>query len=218
MRLLYHGHAAALWRYAMRLTSDRFRSEDLVQETLLRAWEHPEVSDDSERSARAWLFTVARNLIIDESRSSRFRNEVSLPESAEVRGPVGVDEADAAVDRVLIAKACARLSAEHRAVLFRYFYLTWTTAQIAQDLHIPTGTVKSRLRAAKRQLRRSLDEMGVRRCARLSAVGESESPFALQTARFAWCDMRDAVPAGDPPAARLLCDSPLNAESLAEKR
>jgi RNA polymerase sigma-70 factor (ECF subfamily) len=163
MRLLYHRHAAALWRYALRLTSDRVRSEDLVQETLLRAWLHPEISDDSERSARAWLLTVARNMIIDESRSSRFRNEVSLHESAEVAGPAGADEADAAVDRVLIAEAFARLSAEHRAVIWRYFYLTWTTAQIAQDLHIPNGTVKSRLHSALRKLRHSLQEMGVRR-------------------------------------------------------
>jgi RNA polymerase sigma-70 factor (ECF subfamily) len=161
--LLYNGHAAALWRYALRLTSDPVRSEDFVQETLLRAWEHPEVSDDGERSARAWLFTVARNMIIDESRSSRFRNEVSSQGSAEVPGPAGADEVDATLDRVLVAEAFAGLSAEHRAVIWRYFYLTWTTAQIAQDLHIPKGTVKSRLYSAMRELRRSLLEMGVRR-------------------------------------------------------
>ena len=82
MRVLYDEHAAALWRYAMRLTGDRSRAEDVVQETLLRAWQHPEVVDDSERSARAWLFTVARNMIIDERRSSRFRNEVATLDTA----------------------------------------------------------------------------------------------------------------------------------------
>jgi RNA polymerase sigma-70 factor (ECF subfamily) len=102
---------------------------------------------------RAWLLTVARNMIIDESRSSRFRNEVSVHESADVAGCAGADEMDAAVDRMLIAEAFARLSAEHRAVIWRCFYLTWTTAQIAQDLHIPKGTVKSRLHAAMRELR-----------------------------------------------------------------
>src|SRR4030081_970996 len=74
---LYDEHAAALWRYAWRLTGDRVRAQDVVQETLLRAWQHPEVANDSERSARSWLFTVARNMIIDESRSLRFRREVS---------------------------------------------------------------------------------------------------------------------------------------------
>ena len=81
MRMLYDEHAAALWRYAMRLTGDRARAEDVVQETLLRAWQHPEVTEDTERSARAWLFTVARNMIIDEHRSPRFRRENGSLES-----------------------------------------------------------------------------------------------------------------------------------------
>jgi hypothetical protein len=121
---------------------------------------------------------------------------------------------------VLIAKACARLSAEHRAVLFRYFYLMWTTEQIAQDLHIPRGTVKSRLYAALRELRRSLHEMGVRRCAPLSAVGESDSPFALQTARFALCDNLHCSRAWlDAPAgARARRDSQIMAAAAARCR
>ena len=59
MQVLYDEHAAALWRYAVRLTGDQARAEDVVQETLLRAWQHREVVDDSERPVRAWLFTVA---------------------------------------------------------------------------------------------------------------------------------------------------------------
>src|ERR1700724_654421 len=52
MRVLYDEHGAALWRYALRLTGDQARAEDVVQETLLRAWRHPEGTDDVERSAR----------------------------------------------------------------------------------------------------------------------------------------------------------------------
>ena len=111
MRLLYNRHAAALWRYVLRLTRDPVRSEDIVQETLLRAWERPEISDDSERSAQAWLFIVARNIIIDDSRTARFTNEVSWREFAEVAEPAGADEVNTALDRVLIAEAFARLSA-----------------------------------------------------------------------------------------------------------
>ena len=79
MRVLYDEHAAALWRYAVRLTGDQARAEDVVQETLLRAWQHPEVTD-GDRPARAWLFTVARNMIIDERRSARFRSETGTPD------------------------------------------------------------------------------------------------------------------------------------------
>src|ERR1700730_14364051 len=80
MRVLYDEHAAALWRYALRRTGDQARAEDGGAETLLRAWPPPEGTDDVERSARAWLFTVARNLIIDERRSARYRNESCTPE------------------------------------------------------------------------------------------------------------------------------------------
>jgi RNA polymerase sigma-70 factor, ECF subfamily len=160
MRVLYDEHAAALWRYAMRLTGDRARSEDVVQETLLRAWQHPGVAD-GDRSVRAWLFTVARNMIIDERRSARFRNEVgSLDSAPEDTAP---NEVDSALDRLLIGDAIAQLSEDHRAVIRRSYYLGWSTAQIAADLDIAEGTVKSRLHYAIRALRLTLQEMGVTR-------------------------------------------------------
>src|SRR5262249_30316468 len=61
VRGLYAEHGGALLRYALRLTGgDRQRAEDLVQETIVRAWRHPEALAD--RPARPWLFAVARNL------------------------------------------------------------------------------------------------------------------------------------------------------------
>jgi RNA polymerase sigma-70 factor (ECF subfamily) len=160
MRGLYDEHAAALWRYAVRLTGDQARAEDVVQETLLRAWQHPEVTDDHERSARGWLFTVARNMIIDECRSARFRNESVTPDLASTYDRAGPDEVDAALDRMLLSDALAQLSPEHQAVIRRSYYQGRTTAQIAADLNIAEGTVKSRLHYAVRALRLSLGEMG----------------------------------------------------------
>ncbi|HET9875742.1 MAG TPA: sigma-70 family RNA polymerase sigma factor [Mycobacterium sp.] len=161
MKALHDEHAAALWRYALRLTGDRNRAEDVVQETLLRAWQHPEVVGDTERSARGWLFTVARNMIIDESRSARVRNEVNSLDSTPE--PASRDEVDVALDRMLIGDAMAQLSAQHRAVVQRSYYQGWTTAQIAADLGIAEGTVKSRLHYAIRALRLTLQELGVTR-------------------------------------------------------
>ncbi len=134
-----------------------------MQETLLRAWQHPEVADDSERSARAWLFTVARNMIIDERRSSRFRNEVRPLDGSSAPERAAPDQVNATLDRLLIADALAELSLEHRAVVWRSYYLRWTTAQIADDLQIAEGTVKSRLHYALRALRLTLQQMGVAR-------------------------------------------------------
>ena len=163
MKALYDEHAGPLWRYALRLTSDASRAEDVVQETLLRAWQHPEVIGDTERSARAWLFTVARNMIIDERRSPKFRNVVGFAGRFGRTGAIhlrrrGLDagqDADRRCDGPDVA--------DHRAVIERSYYRGWTTAQIAADLDIAEGTVKSRLHYAVRALRLSLQEMGVTR-------------------------------------------------------
>jgi len=163
MRVLYDEHAAALWRYVLRLTGDAARAEDVVQETLLRAWRHPEVTYDADRSARAWLFTVARNQIIDERRSARFRNETRTADVEAVADHAGPDEVDGTLDRLLLSTAMSELSQDHRNVILRAYYQGHSVAQIANDLQIAEGTVKSRLHYAVRALRLNLQEMGVRR-------------------------------------------------------
>jgi RNA polymerase sigma-70 factor (ECF subfamily) len=163
MRVLYDEHAGALWRYVMRLTGDAARAEDVVQETLLRAWRHPEVTADADRSARAWLFTVARNLIIDERRSARFRNETGTADVEKVIDRAGPDEVDHALDKLLLSTAMSDLSEDHRAVIIRAYYQGQSVAQIAHALQIAEGTVKSRLHYAVRALRLNLQELGVTR-------------------------------------------------------
>ena len=162
MQMLYELHGAALRRYARRLTGDGARAEDVMQETLVRAWRHPEVMC-GERAVRGWLFTVARNLVIDERRTARFRNEVCSTYEAGVPDRAGPDEMSAALDRLLIRQAVAQLSDQHHAVIRRSYYLGWTTAQIAADLQIAEGTVKSRLHNATRALRSTVQKMGVTR-------------------------------------------------------
>src|SRR5581483_6704256 len=74
LRALYAEHAGPLLGYALRLLhGDRSAAEDVVQETLLRAWTHPEAMDPSRGSPRNWLFTVARNLVIDAIRARKTR-------------------------------------------------------------------------------------------------------------------------------------------------
>ncbi|MDT7760712.1 MAG: polymerase sigma-70 factor, subfamily [Mycobacterium sp.] len=155
---MYATHSAPLWRYAMRLTGDPHQAHDVVQETLLRAWLHPEINEDTTRSPQAWLFTVARNIIVDDRRSARFRNEVVMPDGADICEQVDGQDANTAVDRLMVRHALAQLSDHHRAVLWRSYYLGWTVAHIAEDLQIAEGTVKSRLHYALHALRRTLQE------------------------------------------------------------
>jgi RNA polymerase sigma-70 factor (ECF subfamily) len=129
-----------------------------VQETLVRAWSRPQVLDQSETSARSWLFTVARNLVIDDRRSAHARHEIvsdQVPERATDDGTDGM------LDTWLISDALTALSADHRLVVVHAYYKGQSTAEIARELEIPEGTVKSRLHYALRALRLALQERGV---------------------------------------------------------
>ena len=76
LRALFDDHASALLGYALRLTGgDRGRAEDVVQETLLRAWRHPQAVDPRRGPVRPWLFTVARRIAIDDHRARTRRPE-----------------------------------------------------------------------------------------------------------------------------------------------
>jgi len=160
MRQLHDEHAAALWQHCLRLTGwDRPRAEDLVQETLLRAWRHPSVLDSPPPALRAWLFTVARNLLIDEWRSRRRRSEISVAEVPEGNEPD--DRTDRMLQSWVVAEALTKLSTEHREVLLECYYRGRPVAEAAQRLGVPEGTVKSRTHYALRALRLALQEMGV---------------------------------------------------------
>ena len=158
VRELYAEHGVALLSYAFRLTSDRGRAEDIVQETLLRAWKHAKELSRDGRPPRPWLFTVAANLANDEQRYRRSRpTEVGGDSVGDVPGP---DELDRALEAWQLAEALAELSVDHRAVLLETYYRGRTINEAAATLGIPPGTVKSRSFYALRALRLILEEKG----------------------------------------------------------
>jgi RNA polymerase sigma-70 factor (ECF subfamily) len=160
LRALYDAHAPALLAYVVRLTGgDRGRAEDVVQETLLRAWQHPEAFDPSRGEIRPWLFTVARHLAVDahRARGSRPHEVGELP----LEAVTASDDVDAALDRIVVADALAALSPQHRSVLIEMFLHDRGVTETAAALGVPTGTVKSRTYYALRALRLALSERGV---------------------------------------------------------
>ena len=160
LRAIHDAHAPALLRFAMRLTGDYTFAQDVVQEALLRAWKKPAILEQSDEAARAWLFTVVRNIVIDDRRSARHARELLTNEPPEQSQPDGTD---AQLDAWVVGDALASLSLEHRKAVVSAYYLGQTVAEIARREDVPEGTVKSRLHYALRAMRIALQERGVTR-------------------------------------------------------
>jgi RNA polymerase sigma-70 factor, ECF subfamily len=150
-----------LTRYVRRLLpADPHRAEDVVQETLLRAWRSGRCLLQAGTPVRPWLFTVARNLVIDWRRRDQARpcevdasllNRVASPENA----------VEQILDRQVVAAAFAELSAAHREVLYHLHYRGRTCQEAARVMGVPAGTVKSRAFYACRALHEALSARGV---------------------------------------------------------
>jgi RNA polymerase sigma-70 factor (ECF subfamily) len=154
IRFLYEEHGRSLLAYATRLTGDRAAAEDVVQETLVRAWKHAKDLVTEKGSVRGWLLTVARNIITDRMRAKASR-PTEVAESP-TTGPIERDHADGVVNSMVVLDALDALSAEHREVLVELYYRGRSVAEAAQALGLPTGTVKSRSYYALRAMRATI--------------------------------------------------------------
>ena len=158
IRALYDRYRRPLFGYVLRsVGGDHQYAEDIVQETMTRAWAHSAELDPDQ--AGRWLFTVARNLVISGRRKRAARvTEVAI-DGREFQA-VGDD-----IDRVLqvwqVVEVLRGLSQDHRQVIIELFYRRRTVTEAAAVLGIPPGTVKSRSYYALHALRAALEERGV---------------------------------------------------------
>ncbi|OGA65504.1 MAG: RNA polymerase subunit sigma-24 [Betaproteobacteria bacterium RIFCSPLOWO2_12_FULL_68_20] len=137
-----------LRRYARALVGDRASADDLVQDTLERAWAKLHLYSRG-TDLRAWLFTVMHNVHVNKLRASRATDplEDEMPELAQ-RAPQG----DALLVRDL-ERAIGRLPSEQREVLLLVTLEEMSYDEAARTLDIPIGTVMSRLSRAREKLR-----------------------------------------------------------------
>jgi RNA polymerase sigma-70 factor (ECF subfamily) len=162
MTALYTEHYAVLLSFISRYLQDRHRAEDLVQETLLRAWRHIDHLEPDPARTRSYLLTIARNVVTNAWRAEQRRPHLVADEAA-VEAVPSTDNVDQLVEGWLVAEAIERLSADHRAVVQAMYYEGQTVADAARKLSVPEGTIKSRAYYAVRALRQAFEEMGLLR-------------------------------------------------------
>lgn len=162
VKLLYEEHAGPLLMFVLRLTGgDRQRAEDIVQETLLRAWRNAHrLGAQGQQSLRPWLVTVARRIAIDEHRSANARPAETYDRELE-SFPTTSDETDKVLQSMTVSDALRQLSHSHREILIETYFRGRTVPEAAESLNLPLGTAKSRVYYALRALRTALQQRGV---------------------------------------------------------
>lgn len=145
VRRLFQEHGAALLGYATRLMGDRTLAEDVVHDTLIRAWHNPAALTGEKGTVRVYLFTTARDLAAAQHRKLRGRT----PEPVEPTD-------DEPVDSMLLLTAMQALPAEHRDVLNALYFQGRNVAETSATLGVPAGAVKERSYHALKQLREAV--------------------------------------------------------------
>jgi RNA polymerase sigma-70 factor, ECF subfamily len=156
LRAAFLAYSGELYGYARRSLNDSGAAEEVVQETFIRAWRARERFDPDLGSLRTWLFAIERRIVIDQARSRALRQTSPLPADLVQVG----DDIEKALVGWQVEEALRRLRPDHRHVLVETYYRGRPGREVAIELGIPEGTVRSRLFYALQSLRLTLDEMG----------------------------------------------------------
>ena len=155
VREAYAAHAGELYGFAVRSLGDAGLAEEAVQETFVRAWRAGERFDPQIGSLRTWLFAILRNVVIDLGRARAAR-----PSVVEGEAEPSVEPFEETLLAWEVEEAMRRIGDQHRRILVETYYRGRPYAEVATELGIPVGTVKSRVYYALRALRIALEEIG----------------------------------------------------------
>ena len=160
MRAAYSAHADELFGFARNHLHDSGLAEEAVQETFLRAWRAADRYDESLGSLRTWLFSICRNVVVDLARKRAVRPIRATEGQQQKEVVLDDDEFEKSLNQLQIEEALRRLSEDHRYVLIETYYKGRPAAEVAVEMGLPEGTVRSRQFYALKALRLAMEEMG----------------------------------------------------------
>lgn len=151
--LAYDKFHAALYGVILKIVIDENIAEEVLQDTFVKAWRHRESYDDSKGRLFTWLVNIARNTAIDYTRLKSFSQKnqdiESSVNSIDFNEQLNINE-----DTIGIKEIVDKMPEELRILLEYVYFKGYTQAETAEQLKIPLGTVKTRLRTAILYLRK----------------------------------------------------------------
>ena len=147
---LYEHYSGSLYGVVKQIVGDAELSNDVLQETFINVWKRIELYDETKGRLFTWMLNIARNAAIDKTRSKGFQqSQRQIP----LDGEVIQSSVRPGVDDYGLKKLLLKLKDEQRLLIDLSYFQGYTHEQIATALHIPLGTVKTRIRSALTQLR-----------------------------------------------------------------
>jgi len=148
--LLYHRYVRSMFGLALRRLRDRQRAEDAVQETFAAVWRSAASYRPERGPAAPWLYAVARNAIVDRMRA-RAEPAAEVPDLASGE-PGPAERAESSYVSWRVHRALEELPSNEREVVELAYWSGMSQSEVAEYLHIPLGTVKTRTRSALSRL------------------------------------------------------------------
>ncbi|MBC6441481.1 MAG: sigma-70 family RNA polymerase sigma factor [Rhodospirillales bacterium] len=159
-RRLFEHFAPRLHSFLLRKNSSPALAEDVVQDVFASVWRRSSTFDPSKASASTWIFTIARNRRIDLARRARpevdINDPATVPEEAD-HSPLPDERANHSQMSRLLANAVTTLPKEQSDLIAMAYQRDMSHSEIADELGLPLGTVKSRLRLALNKLRHAME-------------------------------------------------------------
>ncbi len=153
--LLYENYSDTLYGVIFKVTKNSAMAEDALQETFIKIWRYAHKYDPKKAKLFTWLYRIARNTAIDKLRSHnlKFEKEIQINDSNVYKLPsLGLNQ-----DAIDLKEHVASLDVKYQIVLNALFFEGMTQQEASEELKIPLGTVKSRLKIGLRELKKIYD-------------------------------------------------------------
>ncbi|WP_412984273.1 RNA polymerase sigma factor [Pontimicrobium sp. IMCC45349] len=150
--LIYENYSSSLFGVINKVLNNEALSEDVLQETLIKVWKNAQKYDSSKAKLFTWLYRIARNTAIDKLRShkKKFEKEIQIDNSNVYKLPTfGLNQ-----DTIDLKKHVETLETKYQIVLNALYFEGMTQQEASEELDIPLGTVKSRLKIGLRELKK----------------------------------------------------------------
>ena len=151
---LYDKYGATFYGAVLRIVQSEEKAEEIVQETFLKIWKSATSFDGTKGNFFTWALNIARNTAIDSVRSSDFRSSQKTDPFDFLAYSQNHPSEETATDHIGLPEIVGKLAGKYRTVIDLAYFQGYTQSEIEEEMNVPIGTVKTRLRLVIRELRK----------------------------------------------------------------